>query len=272
MNNGTKLKLVKLTVAIILLTIGGIIIWFFGFILTITFNLNVFDQGSAGFMASILGGAFVLAACSALLNLVLNLSIIAEKSVTPEEKNAPSKLNYRTAIIFAGILLFTAVFLFAGDYLSRESFKKKLTAEVHDIIARYPKSIDKISKSIQDKKNLNEIPPILSFLSKLKNEFPSVMLITSGNFNGEKAYLKITPYTHEQDFFKPAYNNSFYECGKKDCDYLSDVFSGKSKEKYFWNQKDNYFYYIPFGSGENSFVLLFSKLQRYGKIGSDSNR
>lgn len=272
MNNGTKLKLVKLTVSIILLTIAGIIIWFFGFIVTVTFNLNVFDQGSAGFMASVLGGAFVLAACAALLNLVLNLSIIAEKSVTEDEKKAPSRVNYKSAAVFAGLLAVTAIFLFAGDYLSRESFKKKLTAEVHDILSRYPKSIEKISASIQDKNSIKEIPSILSFLSKLKTEFPSVMLITSGSFNGEKAFLKITPHTPEYDFAKPAYNNSFYECGKKDCDYLADIFSGKSSEKYFWNQKDNYYYYIPYGSGENRFVLIFSKLQRYGKIGSDSYR
>jgi hypothetical protein len=272
MNNGTKLKLVKLTVSIILLTIGGIIIWFFGFILTVTFNLNVFDKGSTGFLASILGGAFVLAACSALLNLVLNLSIIAEKSITPEEKNAPSRLNYKSAVIFAAVLFFTAAFLFAGDYISRESFKKKLTAEVHDIIARYPKSIEKIGISIQDKKSLKEIPTILSFLSKLKHEFPSVILITSGTFNSEKAFLKITPYTMEHDLLKSGFNNSFYECGKKDCDYLAGIFSGKSDEKYFWNQDDNYHYYIPFGKGENKFVLLFSKFQRHGKIGSDSYR
>ncbi len=272
MNNGTKFKLVKLTVSIILLTIGGIIIWFFGLMLTLTFNLNVFDQGSMGFMASILGGALVLAACSALLNLVLNLSIIAEKSVTAEEKNESSPVNYKSAAIFAGALLLTAVFLFAGDYLSRKSFRNKLTAEVHDIIARYPKSIEKIGTLIQDKKSQNEIPAILSFLSKLKHEFPSVILITSGTFNGEKAFMKITPYTQEHDLLKPGIYNSFYECGKKDCDYLAQVFSGKSNEKYFWNENDNYYYYIPYGSGENTYILLFSKLQRYGKIGSDSVR
>jgi hypothetical protein len=272
MNNATKLKLVKLTVTIILLTIAGILIWFFGLILTLTFDLNVFDKGSMGFMASILGGAFVLAACSALLNLVLNLSIIAEKSVTAEEKNEPSRLNYKSAIIFGGALIITAAFLFIGDHLSRDSFKKKLTSEVHDIIVRYPKSIEKIGTSIQDKKTLHEIPSILSFLSKLKHEFPSVIMITSGSINSEKAFLRITPYTHEDDMLKPAFNNSFYECGKKDCDYLEKIFSGKTNEKYFWNDNDNYFYYIPISSGDKTFILLFSKLQRYGKIGSDSMR
>ncbi len=55
-----KTLLSKFTFIIMIATIAVILVWFFGFILTVTFNLTVFNNKTSSFLFSLLAGAFVL--------------------------------------------------------------------------------------------------------------------------------------------------------------------------------------------------------------------
>lgn len=173
----------------------------------------------------------------------------------------------KIVLAFASIVFFISLVLFGGDYLSRRQVRQKLLDESNDIINRYKSSIASITGSLRSHRE-SEIPNILKFLSNLKEEFPTVILVTTGSYHGEIAYLEITPWTAPGNFNKPYYDYSFYKCNRDDCSYLDKVFADGFSEHHLWNRDDEYKLYVPFISKDVKFVLIFSKYDRYGKIGS----
>lgn len=263
----TKLQLSKITTLIIIFTTLAILVWLVGFIISVTFKLSVFDADALVFLFAVLAGAFILILCSAILNIVINMSLIAEKNIKKLENNG-SEISYKKIALFFGLAVLTiGCFLFLGDFISKNDAKNILIQEAQDIVSRYPNSINVLKKGLSDKNYLKEIPDTLKFLSSVKKEFPYVLLITSDKFNNDTVYLYITQWSSKNDLSLPLYGHAFYECNKKDCEYLSKVFFKNSLQQYFYQADQDFNLYIPFSENGKRFVLLFSKNQRYGKIG-----
>lgn len=261
MNIKTKMLLTKTTTSIIILTTLFILVWFIGSIISTTFNLSVFNEKSIVFLASSLGGAFVLIMCSAILNVVINISIIAEKNIDTSEKIS-TKINY-LKIFLAFILgvFVIAAFLFSGDYISKEKEKSSLIKEAKDVMARYSNSINTIKNDPLSK----DVPTTLGFLSSIKEQFQYVTLITNEKYNNDNTYIETTKNT-VIDKNLPLLGRSFYKCSTVDCDYISKVFLNNKKEEYFYKSGDILNLYIPYFENEKVFILLFSKYNRYGSV------
>jgi NADH:ubiquinone oxidoreductase subunit 5 (subunit L)/multisubunit Na+/H+ antiporter MnhA subunit len=268
----TKTSLANISIWIIVVTMAIIAIFFFGFLISNTFDLIVFANRTSTFIWTLFGASLVIVICGAFLNISLNIGIIAdgkinESSNSKVEKNK-TKTNKRLIFIVLMILIVMSGSLFLGDFLTRQNEKNILVEQCEETLTRYEKSIEEISTSLSDTALIGKIPDILKFLEEQKEEFPNIILITSDFYQGQMTYLKITPYMSKKDLKKELYNFTFYSCDQNDCEYLNDIFSTNKSEYYFWTENSNYRLYYPIVKGEKKYILLFSKYDRYGKIGS----
>jgi hypothetical protein len=264
----TKIKLANLTTWTMIITISLIALFFIGFVVTNTFDLNVFTGRTSSFIFSFIGFTSVLVLCSAILNISLNISLIADSKVSDIKAGETSFLTNKFLFYTLGLVISIISLLFLGDFLTRQNEKQKLVSEANDIITRYRTSIDKIPAALADTSKIGEIPEVLKFLSNQKQEFPSVSLITSAKFNGQLTFLEINEYDIQRDFKKPFFNGSYYKCQIQDCDYLNSFFTGQTMENHFWTEKNDYKLYFPFVSNGTKYILLFTKFERQGKFGS----
>lgn len=266
----TKARLANISIWVIVVTIIIIVIFFFGFLISNTFDLKVFANRTSDFIWTLFGASLVIVICGAFLNISLNIGIIADSKVNEIADGQIEKNTFNKNLLYVVILILIIIggFLFLGDYLTRQNEKNKLIAECEETLTRYDKSIVDITKALTDTALIGEIPNILKFLGEQKQEFPSIILITSDFYKGQLTFLKITPYMNKSDLKKEMFDFSFYPCDKNDCEYLKGVFETKKSDYYFWSEKNNYKLYYPITKGEKKYILLFSKFDRYGKIGS----
>jgi preprotein translocase subunit SecE len=266
----TKTKLANITIWVIVVTIVIIALFFFGFLISNTFDLKVFANRTSDFIWTLFGASMVIVICGAFLNISLNIGIIADSKVSEivDKQTEKSKFNKNFLFTVILILIITGGFLFLGDFLTRQNEKRKLIVECEETLSLYNKSITDITKSLTDTALIGEIPNILKFLCEQKQEFPSIILITSDFYKGQLTYLKITPYMDKSVLKKEMFDFSFYPCDKNDCEYLKEVFETKKTDYYFWSENNNYKLYYPITKGKRKYILLFSKFDRYGKIGS----
>jgi hypothetical protein len=187
-----------------------------------------------------------------------------QESLFEEQK----RFNKKSFYVLFGVIISLVIIMFLGDFLSRSNEKNRLIKESSDLVARYGKSVNEMSEALNDTSKLKKIPDILKFFSNQKEDFPDVQIITSTLYEGQLAFLTIETYSLEKNLTKPFFNNSFYKCKTEDCNYLSEIFSNKNTEIYFWSKKDDYYLYYPIVNKSKIFVLLFSKKSRYGKFGS----
>lgn len=263
-----KIKIANLATWIMIATVGLIILWFIGFIVSNTFNLNVFTTKTKDFFFSLIGFAFVLVACAAILNISLNISLIADSKIQDFSLGQTKTIFNKKFFFSSGMFVLTLIcFLFLGDYLTRENEKNKLVLEAKDLIERYEQSIDEITLFIQDTATVGKIPEILKFLSSQKYEFPTVTLLTSDQYNNETVYLQVSSWTSKKTLKEPLFDHSFYKCSRVDCDYLNNVFEKRSHESYLWTEKNDYKFYFPIEKNGKRIILLFAKHERSGKIG-----
>lgn len=268
MKTSNKVKITNLTTWIMIITISLIAVFFIGYIFTTTFDLNVFDSETSEFIFSFIGFSSVLVIFSAILNISLNIGIIADSRIHEIGEDSNSFLNKKFFLII-GLFIFSIItFLFIGDYLTRRHYKQELLNEANDIMTRYSESINKISDALVDTNKVNEIPVILNFLSNQKEKFPSVRLITSDNYDGQLTFLEINSWKLNDELKTPYYGNSFYKCEIEDCEYLKKIFTGKTTQPLLWTKEDDYKLYFPFLKQKKKFVLVFTKYERNGKIGS----
>lgn len=266
----TKTRLANISIWVIIVTIVIIALFFFGFLISNTFDLKVFANKTSSFIWTLFAASMVIVICGAFLNISLNIGIIADSKVSElsNGQNDKSTFNKKFLYIVFMILIVIGGLLFLGDFLTRQNEKNKLIAECEETLSRYDKSIIDISNALTDTALIGQIPDILKLLGEQKQEFPSIILITCEIYKDQLTYLKITPYMSKSSLKKELYDFSFYPCDKNDCEYLKEVFEKNKTDYNFWSEENNYKLYYPIIKGEKKFILLFSKVERYGKIGS----
>lgn len=268
MKTRNKVRIANISTTIMIVTICLIVIWFVGFIVSSTFDLTVFARKTTTFMFSFLGSAVVLVFCSAILNISLNIGIIADSRVNDIKDEIGTSMNRKFYIGSLLIVVGVICFLFTADYLSRKKEQNKLEKAADYIIDNYKSSISKISPALSDNSQVKKVPEVLKFLSNQKEEFPSVFLITSDIYDSQETFLEITSWSSEHNLKQPMFGNSFYKCQDYDCEYLSKVFKENSDERLYWKKDNSYQMYVPITTEGKQFILVFTKRNRYGKIGS----
>jgi len=118
----------------------------------------------------------------------------------------------------------------------------------------------------QDYKRIIEIR---DFLSHQRSDLPELTMIYSGKFADKLAFYKLENSGWDEQ--KGVYAPTYFECTENlDCDYLTRFFSGEKVDvlQKYTIRNDQFYIYIAFTGKEAGFVLLFSRQNSYGKIGS----
>lgn len=260
-----KLKIANLATWVMIAAVGLIILWLIGFIVSNTFNLNVFTGRTKEFFFSLIGFAFILVACAAFITISLSISLIADSKIHDLKIEKTKTIFSKKLLYVVGLLIAALIaFLFIGDYLTSEHEKNKLTTEAKDLVDRYDSSIGELALSVRDTSKIGKVPEILKFLSNQKFEVSDVTLITSTKYNNEMVYLELNNWMSAEKLRKPYFDYSFYKCRKVNCDYLSKVFENKTNDSYLATDKNCYLFYYPVDKNGQRIILLFTKYKRSG--------
>lgn len=268
MNTSVKILLARLSSWTMVITISFVVIFFVGFIVINTFDLNVFTERTSSFIYWFISLAAVLIICAAFLNISMNIGLIADSRVQHVKEGEKEVSGAKITLFTLGFIVLLVAGLFLGDYWTRQYEKQNLVTEADDLLTRYSASIDKIAAGLTDSNKVADVPEILKFLSNQKVKFPAVQLIVNDQFEGQQTYLILSQNTNVGALKQPHYGNPFYKCDTYDCDYLEQVFAGKADKPKFWTKDNDYKLYYPMSKGNKRFVLLFSRYERYGHSGS----
>src|SRR5688572_4073262 len=107
-----KIKLANLTTWIMVITISIIALFFIGFVTTATFDLNVFTKRTSDFILSFIGFSSVLVICSAILNISLNIGLIADTRAQDIKHSGQSFIIKKFSILAIGLIIALVTFLF----------------------------------------------------------------------------------------------------------------------------------------------------------------
>ena len=80
-----------------------------------TFDLNVFTERTSTFIFSFIGFAAVLVICSAILNISINISLIADSQIQDISEIGISFISKKFIVTILGIVVAVVAFLFLGD-------------------------------------------------------------------------------------------------------------------------------------------------------------
>lgn len=268
MTTELKVKLANLTIVIITLTVVVVFFWFVVQTVSSAFHLNVFAEKTSEFFILLLGAALAIVFSAALLNICLNLSILADARIRelPTQQNATFGKSF--FLILAGLLLAIIASLFGGDYLSRRQEKDRLISECNDLVSRYQVSVVKIATALKDTSIIDDIPTILEFLSSQKSDYNDIALIVATEFDGQTTFLHMNDNMLSSSLKIPYWGSAFYRCKERDSKYLMRVFKEQLRDPFVWSEANDHYLYLPVEANGTVFVLHFSKFSRYGKIGS----
>lgn len=263
-----KRKIVNLTNWLMLLIVAAVGVWFYAFVLIMTFNLKVFTERTTGFFSFFIMAALAIMGSAAILNIGLNLSILAEnrKPASPAKNKKPVKKKFLATA--AAFLFLIPAFLFLGDTLSRKKLEKWFVSEAVQLVRRYDRTIVKIGSYLQSPGEIARIPGLLQFLSEHKAEYPDIQLILPAQVDGQQVFLKISRYSDAKSLKQPLFNNSFFQCDEETSSYLASALAGKRSDALFRKKKEDVYVFVPVKKKGNRFVLAFIRFQRYGKFGS----
>jgi len=233
-------------------------------------KINPFKESTSVFLISVYMGAIGLGVATFLLNIAINVSLIAETKVAQSNSSeAKSKIKFWLYII-GGITAATMIVILAGTVLSEKKYLSIVHQQANEVLNNNDDLLSKIGTLLSnDTKNMPAIADINKFLANQRADLPQLTLIYSGNFEGKMALYELGTYFSEND--KGIALRTYYQCSKSiDCDYLKSFFSGNSAEILQRNTRRNdmFWIYFPFERGGSKFVFMFKKHQNYGKIGS----
>lgn len=248
----------KIAIAFVIL----LIYWVSVFIAVSVFDLKVFRENmTAMFGLSIMGIIAVLSGC-AVINIMLNLSIIAkskEKEIVSQRKS-----SLRAAITFLLPLVFLIGVLFLGDKLSSNKKERIFKNTAESILNENKVRIEKLVYSKIDSSYISESKEIIKVLEKSDELIPQVSIIFKDSISGQKVYVEINSRIDGDDKKSDLVFQTNTELRK----YLTSVFDQGKTDPFFKRKESRFKYYYPITLKNKTAILMFNEYSRYGKFGS----
>ena len=258
-----------LVVVVALFVLGGLVL-----VLCVGFGVNPFRETTTSFLVAAFVGLIGMAVVLVLLNVATNMSLIADAKIV-EMKIEPQRgalKKWIVAFVLAAALLVGLVF--AGTYLSKERFLGVVRRQADDVLKANQSLLDEISERLASGKldDYKRIGEIRKFLQEQRSGLPQLTVIYSGRFAGKLAFYRVNEYF--QDYagnYVGTYTPTYFTCTEHlDCEYLTRFFSGENVDvlQKYTIREDQFYIYIPIAGKEARFVLLFNRMNSYGKLGS----
>lgn len=241
------------------------------FIVSLTFDLNPFNERTSQFLLLAFFSLIGMASAGLMLNIAANLSIMADqrmKEVT--ETSSSTRLKYWFLGVGAAFLMGIGIILLAHEDSDAKVFEL-VKVQSEKVLAEQQSLVNEMANLVKsnDPGQLRKIPEILKFIESRRADLPSLILIYPGTFNNQRALYQLE--SHSLDANQGSFKASYYTCRENiDCDYLNEFFNGQKVEKrnHKSKTKNDFSVYYPFEIDGQKFILLFSRWQNYGKYGS----
>ncbi len=275
-----KRRAVKLSNVVGGIAILLLIYWVFTFILIEVFDFKVFRRNmTETFFMSVMGILAVMFG-ALMINIMLNLTLIADKQVEANDKVIQSRKTKYYGIIL--LLVFPLIFGFAytGDMLTKRKKKEVMVSQLENLIKQDTKKFNYIANYTYSKEYLKKLDYYLNYFNKKKRRFD---VIVSDSVDGEESYLKFYRY-NIQEFDKietlnndeKHYDTSLYDKGRYvffpsaegELNYLKSIFNNGKADVMFNADRGDYTLYYPYKYKGNTIVIRYYNYYEYGKIGS----
>lgn len=267
----SKAQLSKVTLILLILITCFFTMGIILGVVAITFHLNPFREMTTTFLMMAFLGSIGLATATLFLNVATNLSLIADSKIS-ELKLSSKQNGLRPWFIgLSGVTVIVLAFIVLGSTYSEKTSLKVTQSQVNEVLNENKDLLNQVAKLIQDGSapKIKKVSEIIRFLRNQRAGLPYLTLIYSGSFEDRLALYEMSDSfsADEKGTFQPRY----YQCTQEiDCTYLRDFFkTGNLQTMEKLVRKTNAFYiYFPFQIDGVRFVLLFTRYQNYGKIGS----
>ncbi len=278
MDLDARLKMSRVTLKILMILNSFFLTAAVVIALCVGLDLNPFGENTTSFLVASLMGSIGLAVATLFLNIASNLSLIAEKFsddvVQSSSKSLRKYIVGTTSIVVAAVII-----VIAGSKISDERVISAGRKQAEAVMDENQKMFEDILVKVSAIKKVDEeMPPevldSLNFLQHQRADLPSLTIITSTSYGNQRALFEfsaLSEWEHHQHKECDRCKAQYFSCRAEiDCDYLKDVFSGKSRDPktYFDRKRDELRLYFPVETAGTKAVLLFNRSQRYGKLGS----
>jgi hypothetical protein len=274
MQLGTKAQIANATLFLLTLVSALFLLGILVLVLCVGLNINPFKETTSAFLGSAFAGLIGVVVVLVILNVAVNVSLIADAKIAELKIEAPPRLLRKWAVAFFVAALALVSLIFAGTYLSKERYLGVVRAQAEGVLKANSAQLDEISRRLasgqpEDYKRISEIR---AFLENQREGLPELTVIYSGKFADKLAFYQIaSDYFPPINSENPSYAPVYFRCKMDvDCDYLTAFFSGgKAEVLQKYTIRDEQFYiYIPYTDSGARFVLLFDRRNSYGKFRS----
>jgi hypothetical protein len=271
MQLGTKAQIAKTTLSLLTLVTSLFLLGVLVLVLCVGLQIDPFRETTASFLTAVFVGLIGVAAVLVLLNVATNISLIADAKISElkiEPKRGALKKWTVTFLVVATALV---CLIFAGTYLSKERYLGVVRSQADGVLKSNNSLLEETSRLLASGKpdDYKRIIEVRNFLWHQRSDLPELTMIYSGKFADKLALYKVEDSGWDEQ--KGVYTPTYFECAQNlDCDYLTRFFSGEKVDvlQKYTIRNDQFYIYIPFTGKNARFVLLFSRQNSYGKIGS----
>jgi len=272
MQPGTKVQIARTTLSLLTLVASLFLLGVLVLVLCVGLEINPFKETTTSFLIATFVGLIGVAAVLVLLNIAVNMSLLADARIAELKIEPRRGMLRRWVIAFFVIAAASVALVFAGTYFSKERYLAVVHAQADEVLNANKSLLDEVSRLLSSGQydDYERISGIRDFLANQRSGLPQLTVIYSSKFADKLAFYKISDY-FPRDPQNKIYTPTYFQCSQNlDCDYLKRFFSGakvSALEKY--TVRDDQFYiYVPVIGEKARFVLLFSRTNTYGKLGS----
>jgi len=252
-----KRKIINISIWII----AGIVlinaIWFLSFIVSVIFKLDTLIPQNNTFYLVFIGSSFITVLLATLLNITLNLSIIAEVKAKEGEQNNKQVFGRRGLSYLAIIFVVIIGLIFLVDFYKKHQERNLIINNWTEIINEYNRQVDDISESICDTSRIKNLPQKLKDLSSHRFEKPYLTIIGAETIKDELEFIEISSSFLDSANYDSSAVPTVYQCVTDERQYLKKIFTTKSSEKYLWTDKGSFRLFYPIDKGKRKYILLF---------------
>lgn len=267
----TKAQIAKTTLSLLTLVTSLFLLGVLVLVLCVGLEIDPFRETTTSFLGALFAGLIGVAAILVLLNVATNISLIADAKIS-ELKIEPNRVVLKKwTVTFLVVATALVCLIFAGTYLSKERYLGVVRAQADDVLKANNSLLEETSRLLASGKpqDYKRIIEIRDFLGHQRSDLPELTMIYSGKFTDKLAFYKVEYFSWNQQ--EGVYTPTYFECTQNlDCDYLTRFFSGEKVDvlQKYTVRNDQFYIYVPFTGQDARFVLLFSRQNSYGKIGS----
>lgn len=245
-----------------------LIYWIVIFISVTVFDFKIFRENiTETFYLSVVGILAILFS-SALLNVMMNISIIADNADKQPRTVIANKKLYGGALLVILSFLFIFAALYTGDRLNSAKKREYLIASAQRLYNDHKEKFSAMDHFAFSPSFASDLGQALRIISQQDKNFQNASVIVRGFIDGEPVFLNFGPVYSKyelEDFDKADF---ILPTNMEERDYLNRVFEGGSEELRYSSSDGEYELYFPVTDRQSKFIIYLSEHQQYGKYGS----